>query len=144
MDVVRSAPQGAHYHADVIYLLPYLGIKKGASALLVLRFKPTPTRFPTNSLNTPMDNTFLHLKHICLFYEETPSHGPIPPIVRMARWPKTPGELERYIGAESVRTIRQGRELCCVMRTAGEFIECVDKIEDKTSWEKLQMFDKIK
>ncbi len=22
MDVARSAPQGAHYHADVIYLLP--------------------------------------------------------------------------------------------------------------------------
>ncbi len=33
MDVARSAPQGAHYHADVIYLLPKLGIKKGASAL---------------------------------------------------------------------------------------------------------------
>ncbi len=34
MDVVaRSAPQGAHYQAGVIYLLPYLEIKKGASAL---------------------------------------------------------------------------------------------------------------
>ncbi len=33
MDVARSAPQGAHYHADVIYLLPYLGIKMGARAL---------------------------------------------------------------------------------------------------------------
>ncbi len=33
MDVARSAPQGAHYHADVIYLLPKMGIKKGASAL---------------------------------------------------------------------------------------------------------------
>ncbi len=30
MDVARSAPQGAHYHAYVIYLLPSLGIKKGA------------------------------------------------------------------------------------------------------------------
>ncbi len=28
MDVVRSAPQGAHYHADVICLPPELGIKK--------------------------------------------------------------------------------------------------------------------
>ncbi len=37
-------------------------------------------------------DSVLVLKHICLFYEETPSHGPIPPIVRMARWPKTPGE----------------------------------------------------
>ncbi len=62
------------------------------------------------------------LKHICLFYEETPSHGPIPPpIVRMARWPKTPGELERYIGAESVRTIRR-KECCVVMCTVGAFI----------------------
>ncbi len=33
MDVARSAPQGAHYHAGVIYLLPLLGIKKGATAL---------------------------------------------------------------------------------------------------------------
>ncbi len=57
-----------------------------------------------------------------MFYEETPSHGPILPIVRMARWPKTPGGLEKYIGAESVRTIRQKKELCCVMRTVGEFI----------------------
>ncbi len=52
------------------------------------------------------------VKHICLFYGETPSHGPIPPIVRMARWPKTPGGLERYINAESVRTIRQKKVLC--------------------------------
>ncbi len=27
---------------------------------MVLRVKPTPTRFPTNGLNTPMDNTPLH------------------------------------------------------------------------------------
>ncbi len=34
MDVARSAPQGAHYyHADVINLLPRLGIKKGARGL---------------------------------------------------------------------------------------------------------------
>ncbi len=33
MDVARSAPQGAHYHADVIYLLPYLGINKGTRVL---------------------------------------------------------------------------------------------------------------
>ncbi len=32
MDAVRSTPQRAHYHADVIYLLPKMGIKKGASA----------------------------------------------------------------------------------------------------------------
>ncbi len=28
MDVARSEPQGAHYHADVIYLLPQHGIMK--------------------------------------------------------------------------------------------------------------------
>ncbi len=34
MDVARSAPQGAHYyHADFLYLLPQLGIKKGAGTL---------------------------------------------------------------------------------------------------------------
>ncbi len=27
MDIVRSAPQWAHYHVDVIYLLPSLGTK---------------------------------------------------------------------------------------------------------------------
>ncbi len=27
---------------------------------MVLRVKPTPTRFPTNSLYTPMENTPLH------------------------------------------------------------------------------------
>ncbi len=43
-----------------------------------------------------------------------------PPIVKIARWPKTPGELEMYIGAECVRTIRQ--ELLCVVCTAGKFI----------------------
>ncbi len=32
------------------------------------------------------------IKHICLFYEETPQPRSDPPIVRMARWPKTPGE----------------------------------------------------
>ncbi len=33
MYVARSAPQGAQYHADVIYLFPQLRIKKGARAL---------------------------------------------------------------------------------------------------------------
>ncbi len=33
MDVAWSAPQGAHYHVDVVYLPPKLGIKKGATAL---------------------------------------------------------------------------------------------------------------
>ncbi len=33
MDVARSAPQGAHYHAGVNNFLPYLGKKKESSAL---------------------------------------------------------------------------------------------------------------
>ncbi len=45
-----------------------------------------------------------------------------PPIVRMARWPKTAGELGKCIGAESVRTTRQEKVLCCVVCTAGAFI----------------------
>ncbi len=33
---------------------------------MVLRVKPTPTRFPTNSLYTPMDNTPLHsISSVC-------------------------------------------------------------------------------
>ncbi len=43
---------------------------------------------------------------------ENPQPRSDPSIVRMARWPKTSGELEGYIGAESVRTIRQEKELC--------------------------------
>ncbi len=62
------------------------------------------------------------VKHICLFYEETPQPRSDPPIVRMARWPKTAGELEGYISAENVRTVRQDNELCSVMCTVGEFI----------------------
>ncbi len=33
VDVVRSAPQRAHYHVDVIYLLSKLGLKKEAIGL---------------------------------------------------------------------------------------------------------------
>ncbi len=38
-------------------LAPLTGNKEGSMGLMVLQVKPTPTRFPTNSLNTPMDNT---------------------------------------------------------------------------------------
>ncbi len=45
------------------YLLtPLNGNKERSKCLMVLRVKPTPTRFPTNSLYTPMDNTPLHSK----------------------------------------------------------------------------------
>ncbi len=42
MDVALSAPQEAYnYHADVIYLLPKLGIKMGASwGLWLLLLRP--------------------------------------------------------------------------------------------------------
>ncbi len=42
-----------------------------------------------------------------------------PPPIRMARWPKTPVELERSIGAECVRTIRRERELHYLGFSAG-------------------------
>ncbi len=43
------------------YLLaPKTGNKERGKSLMVLRVKPTPTRFPTKSLYTPMDTTPLH------------------------------------------------------------------------------------
>ncbi len=58
---------------------------------------------------------------------------PRSPHIRIARWPKTPGEIERCIGAESVRTIRQKRErVVGVVCTAGAFIGCVDNV--KSEW----------
>ncbi len=43
------------------YLLASLNVnEEGRKCLMVLRVKPTPTRSPTNSLYTPMDNTSLH------------------------------------------------------------------------------------
>ncbi len=49
------------------YLLaPLNGNKEGNKCLMVLRVKPTPTWFPTNSLYTPMDNTPLHsISSVC-------------------------------------------------------------------------------
>ncbi len=62
-DVARSSPQGGYYHADVP---PSTGNKEGSKFLMVLRVKPTPTRFPTNSLYTAMDNTYLHsISSVC-------------------------------------------------------------------------------
>ncbi len=40
----------------------------------------------------------------------------------MARWPKTPVELERSIGAECMRTIRRERELPYLGFSAGTFV----------------------
>ncbi len=36
IDVARTAPQGVHYHTDDTYVLPKLGIKKGAWGLWYL------------------------------------------------------------------------------------------------------------
>ncbi len=61
MDVARSAPQGARY-----LLAPLNGNKEGSKGLMLLRVKPAPTRFPTNSLYTPMDNTPLNsISSVC-------------------------------------------------------------------------------
>ncbi len=60
MDVARSAPQGAHYHTDDIYLAPLTGTEKGSMGLMVLRVRPTPTRFSTNILCIPLDSTTLN------------------------------------------------------------------------------------
>ncbi len=49
------------------YLIaPLTGNKEGCMGLMVLRVKPTPARFPTNSRYTPMDNTPLHsISNVC-------------------------------------------------------------------------------
>ncbi len=36
----------------------FTGNNEGSRGPVVLRVKPIPTRFPTNSLFTPMDNTY--------------------------------------------------------------------------------------
>ncbi len=68
MDVARSAPQGAHYHADVIYLLPKMGNKEGSKNLMVLQVRPKPTRVPPSLLYTTLDNTPLHSIPALLLY----------------------------------------------------------------------------
>ncbi len=65
MDVARSAPQGG-----LNSLSSLTGIKEGRQGLMVLRVKPTPTRFPTNILYIPMDNTLLHsIYQVCVTRE---------------------------------------------------------------------------
>ncbi len=85
MDVARSAPQGTYYyyyHADIIYLT---GNKEGSKSLMLLRVKPTPTRFPTNSLYTPVDNTPLHsISYVCHPWGSCP--GDNTNVLIVARW----------------------------------------------------------
>ncbi len=49
MDVARFA-------CGRYLLASFVGNKEGNKGLMVLWVKPTPTRFPTNSLYSPMDN----------------------------------------------------------------------------------------
>ncbi len=60
MDVVRSAPQ-------VLTTVRTLLVNKvGSKELIVFRVQPTSTRYPTNSLYTPTDNTPLHsISSVC-------------------------------------------------------------------------------
>ncbi len=72
------------------------------------------------------------VKSITKLFEKYPQPCLNPPIVRMARWPKTPGELERRIGAESVRRDKIGKRVVVfVVCTAGAFIGCVDNVKSE-------------
>ncbi len=67
MDATRSAPQGAHCQADVIGLLPDWGFA-------LLRVRPTPARFPTNTLAfyTKCATPVGHLLLFCYFTQNAP------------------------------------------------------------------------
>ncbi len=52
MGAAPSAPQGAHFHVNVIPLLPYLGIKKEAMGFMVLQTRPSSTRPETKYLRS--------------------------------------------------------------------------------------------
>ncbi len=59
MDVARSAPQGAHYHAHVFLLAHLTGNEGSSTSHMALRDKPTQAWSPTNNLYTPMYNTLV-------------------------------------------------------------------------------------
>ncbi len=63
--------------------------------------------------------------------KENPQPCLDPPYSRMARWPKTPGDLGNCISAESVRTIRKGKRVVFVMCTVGEFIGREDNVKSE-------------
>ncbi len=61
MGAVQSAPEGGSLLPCGRYLLASLtGTKEGSNGLKVFLAKPTPTRFPTNSLHTSIGNTLSH------------------------------------------------------------------------------------
>ncbi len=59
MDAIRSTPQGAHYHTDVIY---FNWEKERRQKPMVVQEKSTPDRVPTNNLYTPVNGT-LQVSH---------------------------------------------------------------------------------
>ncbi len=62
MDAARSVPQPCGRY----FLGSLTGNKEGSKGLMVLRVKPTPTRFPANNIYTPMDNTPMHsISSVC-------------------------------------------------------------------------------
>ncbi len=65
MDVPGSRHSGLTTMRKLL-LATLTGIKERSKCLTVLRVKPTPTRFLTNSRYTPMDNTPLHsISSVC-------------------------------------------------------------------------------
>ncbi len=61
---------------------------------------------------------------IWLFQQNTPNHGSTPPHIRIARWPKTPVEWGKCIGAERADKSKG----CVVVCTAGEQITQDEKM----------------
>ncbi len=78
MDAARSPPQGAHYHADVIYLFPKLGMKKGARALWC-------SKLSLHQLGTRSTVVMLQwTTHLCILYQVCATRGAF--VVFASRW----------------------------------------------------------
>ncbi len=52
--------QRTHFLADIIYKPSFLGNKEGSQVLMILRVRPTLTRFPITILYALVDDTPLH------------------------------------------------------------------------------------
>ncbi len=66
MDAARPAPQGLTTMRTLFTCSLSREYLKGSKGLVVLRVKPTPTRFPINSFYTPMGNVPSHsLSIVC-------------------------------------------------------------------------------
>ncbi len=62
----QDAATGGSLPCGSYFLASLTGNKERSKGHMVLRVKPTPTRFPTNSLYTPMGNTPLHSVPQCV------------------------------------------------------------------------------